>query len=286
MAEILKMYYGIEHSIDSYGYFYHQDRLYYWTSLYDISTFLNVYHYYRYMMGQCGFQGYVIVKNQYQELFSQNHVLLLYQKGPFSFPKYFQQSMRLYPLPKVKVKDMKEQWIAKIDQAREKVKEYAYSFKHDQDVISLIYYYCGMGENSISILNSLLQIDLQASLPLSLSLIFPIENYVYELLNPCYYMISTRIRQLVCLLRSRFLTSQQIQDILEHEHFDVYELIYFYARLLYPSQFFYDLFHQRLDEKTVQSFYAQLGYERLLCQEVMEILSFYVALPKISWLHR
>ena len=43
------------------------------------------------------------------------------------------------------------------------MKDYALCFKHDQDTISLIYYYCGIGENSINVLNEILRIDQKCS---------------------------------------------------------------------------------------------------------------------------
>ena len=105
-------------------------------------------------------------------------------------------------------------------------------------MISLIYYYCGIAENSINILNEILIIDQEASITLSLSLTYPVQNYVYEIVNPANYTISTRPRQIVNLLRSHFITYQNIQELLESQYYDVYEIIYLYARILYPSTFF------------------------------------------------
>ncbi|UTY38382.1 hypothetical protein NMU03_12005 [Allocoprobacillus halotolerans] len=254
MQDFLKMYYHIDCYLETTGYFYVGQQLYYLSRIQDPQEFFNRYHYYRYLMHQCGIRGYEIVKNIYQELLTQDYVLLLYQKDNFSREQYIHQTMVIYPFPKLKVQQIKEQWICKIDQAREKVKDYAYSFKHDQDILSLIYYYCGLAENSINILNYLLQVDNQASLPVSLSLSQPVFEYVYELLNPCSYIFSTRMRHLSCLMKSQLLTYDQLQNLLETHYFDVYEIIYFYARMLYPSYFFECLFQESLDEKIINFF--------------------------------
>lgn len=286
MQDFLKMYYHMDCHLHSTGYFYIEKQLYYLFYIPDPHEFLNRYHYYRYLMHQCGVQGYDIVKNIYQELLTQNYVLLLYHKEPLSIERYIQQTMMVYPFPKMKVQQIKEQWICKIDQAREKAKDYAYSFKHDQDILSLIYYYCGLAENSINILNYLLQIDNQATLPVSLSLSQPGFQYIYELINPCSYIFSTRMRHLACLMKSQMLTFSQLQQLLESHYFDVYEIIYFYARMLYPSHFFYCLLCGNLDEKMTSFFYQQMKQEREMYYQIFHILSFYVTLPKISWINR
>ncbi len=152
-------------------------------------------------------------------------------------------------------------------------------------MISLIYYYCGIAENSINILNEILIIDQEASITLSLSLTYPVQNYVYEIVNPANYTISTRPRQIVNLLRSHFITYQNIQELLESQYYDVYEIIYLYARILYPSTFFDQFLKKQLSTQDIQNYYFHLEEERNMYKEMMDILSFYVTLPKISWIN-
>ncbi len=285
MSHILKMYYGINVSIEETGYFRYQGELYYFCYIYDIASFMTVYRYYRFMMHQCGTQGFTLVKNHNQDIVSQNYILLIYHTSPFDFSNYLQNCLQPFPIPKMKVIEIKEQWIHKIDCVREKVKDYAYSFKHDQDTISLIYYYCGIGENSINVLNEILRIDQNAALSMSLSLSHPIQNYVHEIVNPCYYTVSTRARQIVCLLRSQLLTYENISELLESQYYDVYEIIYLYARILYPSHFFDLILNDKVTPEMIQNFYFHLHEERLMYQEMLRILSFYVTLPKISWIN-
>lgn len=286
MQDILKLYYGIDVPLQQPGYFSYQDQLYYFQYVQDVYRFLEIYRYYRYFMHHLGIEGYRIVKNHHQDIVSSSHVLLLYQPGTFLFPRYLDIFLQPLPLPPMKVKDVKEKWIQKIDCVREHVKNYAYSFKHDQDMISLIYYYCGLAENSINILNEILSINQQATIALSLSLVHPIENYVYEILNPFHYTVSSRLREIDCLLKSHLMSLEDFQNLLEAQYYDVFELIYLYARILYPSHFFDQVLTKSLDSQKTQSYYLHLQEEKLMYQEVMRILSFYVSLPKISWINK
>ena len=285
VSHILKMYYGIDVEIEVPGYFMYQDQLYYFTYLSHVQNFLDTYRSYSYLIHLCGLDGYTLVKNHNQDIISQQHVLMVYHQSHFDYPFYLQTFLQPLPFQKLKIKDIKEQWIQKIDCVREKVKDYAYSFKHDQDVISLIYYYCGIGENSINVLNEILNIDQDASVFLSLSLRFPIQNYVYELLNPIHYMLSTRARQITCLFKSQLLSYDDIKQILESQYFDVFEIIYLYARILYPSTFFDYLLNNQINEQYIQNCYLHLQEEKQMYKEIGRILSFYVTLPKISWIN-
>ena len=284
MNQILKMYYGIETN-QQIGYFCYRDELYYFCYVQDIKKFLDVYRFYCFCMHQCHHQGYTIVKNNNQDIVSQQHVLLQYHQGSFSFPDYLHIFLQPLPYQHISIKDIKESWIQKIDIARECIKDYAYSFKHDQDVISLTYYYCGLAENSINVLNEILRMSSHATIPLSLALSSPINNHVYEIVNPAIYTLSSRCRHIVYLWKSRLLSIEQIKEMIESYYFDVYELIYLYARMLYPSSYFDDLINRRIEANDIQNYYFSLSYERECYKELYYILSYYVSLPKIDWIN-
>lgn len=285
MQNILKMYYGIDVSIQEPGYFSYHDALYYIAYVQDIQHFLEIYRFYRYLMHMIGVSGYRIVKNHNQDIISSSWILLIYQPSSFQFSYYLQSFLQPLSLPKMKIKDIKEQWIQKIDCVRDHVKDYAYSFKHDQDMISFIYYYCGVGETSIQILNEILNIDAHAGISLSLSLLHPIDNYVHEIVNPCHYTLSSRSREIVYLLQSHLITYEDVENILETQYFDVYEIIYLYARCMYPSYFFDQILAKKINQENIQNYYMLLQEEKQMYQRMYQILSFYVRLPKISWIN-
>lgn len=285
MHDILKNYYNIDISIDEPGYFHYLGSLYYIEHVKNFQQFLTIYQLYRYTMHSLHIQAYKIVPNVHQNMISQSYVLCVYQSSAVDFYQYLHiilQPVRISPIP---IKNIKEQWIEKIDCCRECAKNYAYSFKHDQDILSLIYYYCGVGENSVNILNHILSLQQDATIPLSLALNHPIQNYMYELLNPFYYTISSRSREIIHLLQSQLIDLSQIKMILESEYFDIFEMIYLFARTLYPSTFFQQLLSSQLDNQSVQKYYSLLEQEKLLYSKMRDLLSIYVTLPKINWIN-
>lgn len=284
MNQILKLYYGIDKEVSPPQYFYYQNQLYYFTNI-DLQV-LEIYQYYRYLMNQCGYQGYTLIKNFNDEVHSHQHMLLLYNECQFDFLTYTRVFLQPIPQNKMMITHIKEQWISKIDNVKEMVKQYAYSFKHNPELVSLIYYYTGLGENSISILNEILLMNKNASIMMGLSLKHKVSHYVYDVLNPTHYVMSSRMRQLVYLVKSQLLTGEMLKELLETQYFDLYELLYFYARLLFPSTFFDDVLNHQLSPERINEYFFEVEKEKKLYQEMTVILSFYVSLPKIGWINR
>lgn len=286
MNHILKLYYGIEMEVQPPQYFHFQNQLYYFSCVQNPHAFLEVFQYYRYLVQRCQCPGYYLVKNNNEDVISYQHVLLMYRDSEFSFQNYL--SAFLHPLgnQRLFISHIKEQWICKIDSVKDLVKQYAYSFKHNPELVSLIYYYTGLAENCINILNEILSIHKDASITMGLALEHMISDYVYDLLNPMNYVISSRMRHLVYLLRSQLLTYDMLKEVLEIYYFDVYEILYFYARLFFPSHFFNEVLSQQISQKRIEKYFVYIEEERKMYQEVTKILSFYVSLPKISWINK
>lgn len=286
MNHILKLYYGIENHLTQSGYFYHQNQLYYLAYIQDIPRFLEIYQYYRYLINQCQCHGYSCIKNFNEDIVSHQYILFLYHQEDIDFTLYLNAFLQPIPYQKMMIKQIKEQWICKIDKVKDLVKQYAYSFKHNPDLVSLIYYYTGLAENCISILNEILLISQTASVPMGLALCQTVTHYIYDLMNPTHYIISTRMRHLVYLLKSELINCYDIKELLEKNYFDVYEILYFYARLFYPSTFFDEVLTKEISKQRIQEYFEDIKKERQLYQNVTHLLSFYVTLPKISWLNR
>jgi len=284
--QILKLYYGIQEDVNPPQYFHYQDQLYYFSYLQNPHAFLEVFQYYRYLVQLCQCPRYSLVKNYNEDVISYQHVLLAYHETDFHIHQYLNAFLQPLPQKKLMISQVKEQWICKIDSVKELVKQYAYSFKHNPELVSLIYYYTGLGENCINILNEILSIHKEASIMMGLALEHTITDYVYDLLNPMNYVMSSRMRHIVYLLRSQLLSYDMLEQLLESYYFDVYEILYFYARLFFPSHFFNEILSQQMTKERIEEYFLYIEKERKMYVEVTRILSFYVSLPKISWINR
>lgn len=286
MNHILKLYYGIQKDVNPPQYFHYQNQLYYFSYVSNPQAFLEIFQYYRYLIQLCHCSGYGLVKNYNEDIISYQHILLSYHECDFDFQRYLQAFLQPIPQKKLMISQIKEQWICKIDNVKDLVKQYAYSFKHNPELVSLIYYYTGLAENCINILNEILSIHQDASIMMGLALEHIITDYVHELLNPMNYVLSSRIRHLVYLLKSQLLTYDTLEQLLESYYFDVYEILYFYARLFFPSQFFNEVLSQQMSKERIAEYFISIEKERKMYIEITRILSFYVSLPKISWINR
>jgi DhnA family fructose-bisphosphate aldolase class Ia len=196
MNTILKTYYNIENDVQVKNYFSYDNHYFYLDEFENIDEFLKLYHNYWLYMKQCSLPGYTLLQNYMGEIHTLNHIVFKYNSSDFDLNAYL--NVFLAPLPmRVSVDVIKEQWIEKIDYVKECAKEYAYSYKNNIDVLSLIYYYCALGENAVVLLNVILNENPKSTLSMCLSLKRNILPYVYELLNPTYYMYSTRVRHVV-----------------------------------------------------------------------------------------
>lgn len=284
MDNILKNYYNIDYSMNHIGYFKYNDNLYYIDKIEHIGCFLDVYRCYRFLMNQLNINGYRIIKNNQNNIISYGYVLFVYEEKSFSLDYYLKLTLQPIMNQKILIRDIKEQWIEKIDIVHKHVSDYAFSFKHNQDVVSLIYYYCGIAENSVSLLNYILNIDLNASITLGFALKKTIMTFDYELLNPTYYTISSRARHIIYLFKSQFITRDDFHIYLENYEYDIFELVYLFARLLFPSEFFNCIINQEINDKLIESFYKQICKEKSMYCMMYDMISFYIALPKISWI--
>lgn len=279
MEEILAMYYKIRQIDIQDGYFYYQNQLYFIFYVEHIQEFMEIYYCYKFLMEKNGYKGYTIVPNIYEDIVSKNCIVLAYHQDCFYLSHYLQIYTQPVTLPRIAVEDSKERWIHKIDCVKEYRKKYAYSFQHDQDMISCIYYYCGLAENSIFILNELLKQDPKATVTMTLSLKHPVENKVYQLLNPAYYTFSSLSKHYYNLLESQIIQVNQLKDLC----FCRQEIYYLYARYFYASSFF-DCMLSKEQEKYIQYYYHYMKWHQEIYDDIYVLISKYMQIPKISWL--
>lgn len=284
MNTILKTYYNIESDVLIKNYFTYNDQYFYLDEFEHIDEFLTIFHTYHLYMKQCHIKGYTPLYNYLGEIHTLNYIV--FQYNPSSF--YIQDYLKVFlsPLPmRIPVNMIKEQWIEKIDFIKECAKEYAYSYKQNIDVLSLIYYYSGLGENAIVLLNMILNEFPDATLSMCLSLKKNILPYTYELLNPTYYMYSTRARHIIHLLNSHIIDMTMLKEILEQYHMDKYEILYLFARMLFPSSFFDDIINKRIDIYNLENHFYNITKHMHMLRELSLLLTNYITIPKISWIN-
>ncbi len=283
MNTILKTYYHIESDVQVKNYFTYNNHYLYLDEFENIDDFLKLYHNYSMCMKQCSLPGYTLMHNYLGEIHTLNHIVFKYNSSAFDLKNYL--NVFLMPLPmRVSVDVIKEQWIEKIDYVKECAKEYAYSYKQNIDVLSLIYYYCGLGENAIVLLNAILNENPKSTLSMCLSLKRNILPYVYELLNPTYYMYSTRVRHVVHLLKSHIINMKLLGELLTMQYFEQHEILYLYARMIYPSDFFDDIINKRVDIYNLENHFYNIKKHMKILEELSVLLTNYRIIPKISWI--
>ena len=283
MNTILKEYYHINLNINNTGYFYYNNEIYYLYSLDDINSFYTIYQLYRNYMNELSLYGYDIVLNIYNEYYSGNYVLLRYRKKEYLLSTCLIKYMQPLAVTPLFIHDIKEQWIQKIDDVRHIVSDYV--FKEDHEVLPVIQYYLGIGETCITLLNEILLYNKKAMIPLSLSLKYEIPFSDEDLLNPCHYMISSRPRLIVNLLKSKIINISNLSLLFQHIQLNDYEYIYLIARLLYPSLVYNKLINHTFSICDIYLYKQKIEEEIQLYKEVYKLLESFISLPKISWIN-
>lgn len=280
MHTLLKTYYHIDYHLTNVGYFNYNGETYYITYIEDQQEFSYIYNIYQQYINKLSISGYTIIPNIYNEYYTNNYILFKYQPSPYSFTFYIKLCMQTLYLSPLSVKHIKETWIAKTDQSRQSL---SYYNTCKEQITPFIHYYLGLAETSIKLLNHLLQYNPQASLSLSLSLKTPIPFKDQDILNPNNYIISSKVRMLVLLIKSNIINTKDLYEFISQLSID--ELYYFYARLIYPSEEF-NLIINREYIITDYTFHKHIITEEIqLYNEIYTILSSYITLPKICWIN-
>ncbi len=263
------------------GYFIYQQRSYFICRV--DSSFMMIYSYYDYMIHMLNIHGYRIIKNCFQQTMSQNYILFEYQDEQIDMNNYIRYSLQIIPISTLRICDIKESWIQKVDDVRDEISKYSYSFEYDKDLNALLHYYCGLCENGICLLNEILFLNKNAVVPMTLTLNYAVQYY-YQLLNPCHYTLSSRAKQIYILLTSEVMSFSSLKQFIEESYFDVFELLYLYARMFYPSVFFEAVLKEEMDYQKIKYFLNQYKIELNCIKQMYDIISQYVTLPKMSWI--
>lgn len=282
--DILSRYYQIYLEDIGEGYFVYDNKLYYLSDTVLPKKALEHYEQYLYTMQM---QGFFIVRSCFGHLESEGHVLYTYEPEPYSIPTILEQSFEYIPDEFATLKVIKNSWCNIIDDARGRVAKYASRINHNEYYVILSYYYLGIAENVISIVNTILTQYPDDRLPLGYEHL-TFDDTFDELFNPCNFIISTRIRDVAMAYHQQCISIDEINAWVKKNVFTELEVMYLYVRVLFPSQFFSlildeDIPQDILKEKLIV-YYQQIDREKQQIRDLYYCLSQYTYIPPIYWL--
>lgn len=273
--EILQRFYQIYLDQES-DYFTYQNNYYYFCR---INNFTNDYPYY---MNNLNLIGFTVVNNCFNRPITMNYILYTYQIESYDLNAFIQQS--LFPIQSmIEVAKIKESWCKILDEAKSKIGNYASRISHFEHFVVLSYYYQGLGECAISILN---QIE-SAKLPAGIEHFYVEDNYE-TICCPSNFVIASRIKDLTAGYKNNLITVNELEEYINIANLTSNELVYLYARLLFSDEFMQLAISSDCNDNVVKkkllNIYQNIDNEKTLLVQAYELLSRYTHIPKITWL--
>ena len=273
--EILQRFYQIYLEQES-DYFVYQEKFYY---ICRINNFTNDYPYY---MNSLNLVGFTVVNNCFNRPITMDYILYTYQIETYHIDIFIRQSM--IPIQStVEIIKIKESWCKILDEAKCKIGNYASRISHFEHFVVLSYYYQGLGECAISVLNQIKSKEIPAG----------IEHFYmndsYEVLCcPSNFLVASRVKDLATGYKNNLISINELEDYINYINLSTDELIYLYARLLFPGQFMQLAINDDCNDSQVKkrllNIYQNVDNEKVNLIQAYEMLSRYTYIPKIAWL--
>lgn len=282
--EILSRYYQIHLDNLDEAFFTYQG-MYYFITNQPLQPMIK--EYYNLYLMDIQVQGFQIVVNCFGNTESEGHMLYIMQEQQYDFQQIILQSLKTITGQTTRVCDIKMSWCNMIDNVRGLVGSHASRINHNEYYVILSYYYQGMAENAILVINEILKQDNRAVLPVGIEHMVCQNEYRY-LCNPHNLLISTRIRDIALFYQKQQITIEQVEYYIQYAGLSSVEIMYLYARVLFPSEFFSMLLNPPqneiiLKEKLI-TFYNGLEIEKQNIIGLYQCLKKYVYIPYIQWL--
>jgi hypothetical protein len=273
--EILQRFYQIYLEQES-DYFVYQEKFYY---ICRINNFTNDYPYY---MNSLNLVGFTVVNNCFNRPITMDYILYTYQIETYHIDIFIRQSM--IPIQStVEIIKIKESWCKILDEAKCKIGNYASRISHFEHFVVLSYYYQGLGECAISVLNQIKSKEIPAG----------IEHFYmndsYEVLCcPSNFLVASRVKDLATGYKNNLISINELEEYINYINLSTDELIYLYARLLFPGQFMQLAINDDCNDSQVKkrllNIYQNVDNEKVNLIQAYEMLSRYTYIPKIAWL--
>ena len=273
--EILQRFYQIYIDQES-DYFTYQNNNYYFCR---INNFTNNYSYYIHSLNLAGF---TVVNNCFDRPITMDHILYIYQIEPYTLDMFIRRSM--IPIPStIEVIKIKESWCKILDEAKCKIGNYASRISHFEHFVVLSYYYQGLGECAISILNQIKSIKLPAGIEH-----FYLEDNYETLCCPSNFVIASRIKDLTTGYKNNLIMINELEEYINSANLTNDELVYLYARLLFPGGFMQLAINDDCNDNLIKAkllkIYQNIDNEKEMLNQAYQLLSKYTYIPKIAWL--
>lgn len=282
--DILSRYYQIY--LDDMGdaYFVYENKLYFLSDRILTNEEVTQYQTYLYHMKM---QGYLIIRNCFGHTESEGYMLYGYEPEAYSLSTVFQQSFQVITGEYASLSKIKSSWCRIIDDARSAVAKYASRINHNEYYVILSYYYQGLAENIICVINETLLRFTDERLPLGY------EHATFEdsydvLFNPTNFIISTRVRDIAMAYQQQCITIEVLEQWIQMNILSELEIVYLYIRVLFPSHFFSLVLNRDISKDTLKQkmivYYQQIDNEKQRFRDLYQCLSKYTYIPPIYWL--
>ncbi len=170
-----------------------------------------------------------------------------------------------------------------LDEAKCKIGNYASRISHFEHFVVLSYYYQGLGEAAISVLNEIKETKLVAGI----EHFNMIDNYEM-LCCPANLVIASRVKDLASSYKNNLISVEQLEEYIQISALTVDEIIYLYSRLLFPSEFMQLAINDDCNDaqikKTLLNMYQNIDNQKASLVIAWQMLNKYTRLPKIAWL--
>ncbi len=273
--EILQRFYQIYLEQES-DYFVYQEKFYY---ICRINNFTNDYPYY---MNSLNLVGFTVVNNCFNRPITMDYILYTYQIETYHIDTFIRQSM--IPIQStVEIIKIKESWCKILDEAKCKIGNYASRISHFEHFVVLSYYYQGLGECAISVLNQIKSKEIPAGIEH-----FYINDSYEVLCCPSNFLVASRVKDLATGYKNNLISINELEEYINYINLSTDELTYLYARLLFPGQFMQLAINDDCNDSQVKkrllNIYQNIDNEKVNLIQAYEMLSRYTSIPKIAWL--
>lgn len=177
-------------------------------------------------------------------------------------------------------------WTEKIDYFEYQISQFGKKYPLIRESFS---YFVGLAETAISLLNYFSNLPTQALVVARRRI--KSTDTLFDLYNPLNFIIDNRIRDASEYFKQKFFENpyvfEDIKYYLETNYLSDYEMILFFARMLFPTYYF-DLYEDILldgkEEKSLLKIIEQIDHYQILLKNIYFYLKEMVSLPEIEWL--